>query len=206
MRFRAVLYAAKVGPMRLLLWQFSRPCIAGSTMEAPSNGAAADGDAVMTDAQQSSTALQNEYESIPDADLDAAERKVLEMLELSAKIAEDLAGGLEPAPQPAASVASDATRFMALAGELRRTLEAARFPPELEYRRTAGGEIFRRRLDEMHDAACDDLHHELRAHAQSALRDSGAGAAGGDAAAALAALEPAIKECEDTALAAGVRR
>ena len=56
----------------------------------------------------------------------------------------------------------------------------------------------------MHDAACDDLHHELRAHAQSALRDSGAGA--GDAAAALAALEPAIKECEDTALAAGVRR
>ena len=50
-------------------------------MEAPSNGAAADGDAVMTDAQQSSTALQNEYESIPDADLDAAERKVLEMLE-----------------------------------------------------------------------------------------------------------------------------
>ena len=178
-------------------------------MEAPSsaiNGAAADGDAVMTDAQQSSTALQNEYESIPDADLDAAERKVLEMLELSAKIAEDLAGGLEPAPQPAASVASDATRFMALAGELRRTLEAARFPPEFEYRRTAGGEIFRRRLDEMHDAACDDLHHELRAHAQSALRDSGAGAGAGDAAAALAALEPAIKECEDTALAAGVRR
>ena len=54
----------------------------------------------MTDAQQSSTALQNEYESIPDADLDAAERKVLEMLELSAKIAEDLAGGLEPAPRP----------------------------------------------------------------------------------------------------------
>ena len=80
-------------------------------MEAPSsatNGAAADGDAVMTDAQQSSTALQNEYESIPDADLDADERKVLEMLELSAKIAEDLAGGLEPAPQPAASLSAAA--------------------------------------------------------------------------------------------------
>ena len=159
------------------------------------------------------------YAAIPDAALDACEEKVLTMLELSAQIAEGLAGGLATPPEATASVAADAARFMQLSEDLKEALAGAAFLPEHDYRRTAAGEVFRRQVDEMHDGACDDMHLALRAHAHSAVSygptddDAAAAAAAavdpppdGDAAARILANEALVRDCELTAGDAGVRR
>ena len=151
--------------------------------------------------------------TVSDSELAEAERKVLTMLELSAQIAEGLAGGLEtPVPEGTASVAADAARFVELSSEIKETLSRAEFAPEQPYQRTADAEVFRHRVDEMYESAADELHEALRAQVYSAVtygpqpgdapdRDV---AEGDDAEKHLAKAEVLIGLCEESAATAAV--
>jgi hypothetical protein len=149
---------------------------------------------------------------VSDARLAACQQDVLKMVELAAQVAEGLAANVDPEGAPETNaVREDAATFLQLADGVQDTMNQSKWPVEREYARSAENLLLKRHLDEMVEGAQDELGAALRVHLVSALRDQEQHAAqppregDEDEEAQLCRALELVRECEETAEAAGVR-